>query len=385
MIQAIPTYAMGCFKLPLGLCDDIEVMIKKFWWGQRGNRRKIHWIRWSELTKSKIVGGMGFRNLAYFNDALLAKQAWRFLHNKETIFYKVFKAKFFPNHSILEAKKSSTGSYAWKSILHGRDVILNGACWRVGNGKSIKIWQHHWLSRKHPTKILSPMVGTMEEATVDCLIDEGTRTWNATMMDGIFAPQEVEEIKNIPLARNETEDTMFWLWEHDGSYSCKTSYRFLKEDEVGFQVAKNQDQEKGLWKKIWALECPNKVRNLIWKACGNSLPSKCNLVRRTIISEQSCDRCKEGNEDVLHAVWSCKGLDGVWGANNLWSCRNQRSFASFSKLLDWVCEHQRSPALFAFTIWPIWHQRNQVRTQQPHRPLTLLSQWVMTGTWSSKL
>ena len=42
--QAIPTYAMGCFKLPLGR-DDIEAMIKKFWWGQRGNRRKIHWIR----------------------------------------------------------------------------------------------------------------------------------------------------------------------------------------------------------------------------------------------------------------------------------------------------------------------------------------------------
>ena len=33
MIRVIPTYSMGCFKLPLGLCDDIEVMIKKFWWG----------------------------------------------------------------------------------------------------------------------------------------------------------------------------------------------------------------------------------------------------------------------------------------------------------------------------------------------------------------
>ena len=129
----------------------------------------------------------------------------------------------------------------------------------------------------------------MEETTVECLINKGTRTWNATMVDGIFAPQEVEEIKNIPLARKETEDTLYWPWEQDG----KTGYRFLKEDEVGFQVSEHQDHEKELWKKIWTLECPNKVRNLIWRACRNSLPSKCNLMRRTIITEQRCDRCKE--------------------------------------------------------------------------------------------
>ena len=216
----------------------------------------------------------------------------------------------------------------------------------------------------------------MEEATVDCLIDEGTRTWNEAMVDGIFAPQEAEEIKNILLASIETEDTMYWSWEHDGRYSCKTGYRFLKEDEVGFQVEENQDHEKELWKKIWALECPNKVRNLIWRACRNSLPSKCNLMRQTIISEQSCDRCKGENEDVLHVVWSCKELDEVWGANTVWNFRNHKCFSNFSELLAWVFDHQRNPVLFSFTIWSIWHQRNQVRTQPSHRPLNLISQWA---------
>ena len=293
---------------------------------------------------------MGFRDMSHFNDAFLAKQAWRLLHNKETLFYKVFKAKFFPNHSLLEAKESSSGSYAWKSILHGRDVVPDGACWRVGNGKSIKIWQHHWLPRKHPTKVLSPMVETMEEATVDCLIDEGTRKWNVEMIDGIFAPQEAEEIKNIPLARKDTEDYLFWPLENDGSYSCKTGYQFLKEDEVGHQVAMQQDHEKGLWNKIWALDCPNKVRNLIWRACHNSLPSKCNLFRRRIISEQCCDCCKAENEDTVHVVWSCRMLDDVWGANNSWNFRNQQHFSSFSELMAWILDHQRNPALFAFTV-----------------------------------
>ena len=40
--QAIPTYAMSVFKLPIGLCDDMEKMIRNFWWGQRGTERKMH-------------------------------------------------------------------------------------------------------------------------------------------------------------------------------------------------------------------------------------------------------------------------------------------------------------------------------------------------------
>ena len=134
---------MGCFTILLGLCHDIEALIKKFWWGQRGDRRKIHWIKWDELTKSKMVGGMGLRDLALYNDSLLAKQVWRLLHNKSSLFYKVFKALFFffSNCSIMEATNSRGGSYAWRSIL-GRNVIQRGARWRVGDGKSITIWQH---------------------------------------------------------------------------------------------------------------------------------------------------------------------------------------------------------------------------------------------------
>ena len=136
---------------------------------------------------------------------------------------------------------------------------------------------------------------------------------------GFFAPQEAEEIKNIPLVRNATDDSLFWPWEHDGSFNCKSGYRFLKEDEVGLQVVEQLDHEKGPWKKIWALECPNKIRNLIWRACRNSLPSNCNLLRRTIITDPICDCYKEVNEDVLHAVWNCKELDNVWGMNDLWN------------------------------------------------------------------
>jgi hypothetical protein len=73
--QAIPSYCMSVFLLPMSIGDEIEKMLNSFWWGIKEDGSKgIRWMSWDKLTMRKEWGGMGFRNIYGFNLAMLGKQ-----------------------------------------------------------------------------------------------------------------------------------------------------------------------------------------------------------------------------------------------------------------------------------------------------------------------
>jgi hypothetical protein len=153
---------------------------------------------------------MGFREMRKFNDALLGKQVWRLLLDTSSLFHRVFKAKFFPNGTLLDAKLNKRGSYAWQSIIKTRDIILKGVAWRVGDGKTIKIWRDKWLPEDHHQKILFPGPVMLAESTVSQLFLPNVLHWDDHLIDQLFHPYDAKVIKSIPLSTRSTKDSLFW-------------------------------------------------------------------------------------------------------------------------------------------------------------------------------
>jgi hypothetical protein len=69
--------------------------MSKFWWGFKKEDNKAAWMSWSKLGRTKERGGLGFRDLEWFNLALLAKQGWRIIQNPDSLASKILKEKYF--------------------------------------------------------------------------------------------------------------------------------------------------------------------------------------------------------------------------------------------------------------------------------------------------
>ena len=100
--------------------------------------------------------GMGFRDIHYFNLAMLAKQAWRIIENPDSICATVLRAKYFPNGDLLNTKLKKGSSFTWQSIMAGVVSLRNGYIWRVGTGENIDICRDAWIPNCLGRKIITP-------------------------------------------------------------------------------------------------------------------------------------------------------------------------------------------------------------------------------------
>ena len=200
---------MGAFQLLAKLCEELQALCTRFWWGQIGNERKILWLSWEKLTRPKLEGGMGFKDLRQFNLATLAKQGWRLMQDQESLLFECLKARYFPRCHFLEATNSPTSFFTWKSILTAQPIIQQGSCWRVGNKASIRVLRDTWIPNHHTNKVLHPTHIVDEDLMVVEIINPDTRWWDTEFIMKNFNREDAKAILRVPLSRRYILNSLF--------------------------------------------------------------------------------------------------------------------------------------------------------------------------------
>ena len=116
-----------------------------------------------------------------------------------------------------------------------------------------------------------------------------------------------------------------------------------------------------MWQAIWSLTIPCKVKNLVLKATKNSLPTKKNLVKREIITRDSCELYHDHQEDVKYALYLCSKLYELWNKVPIWNHRSLKQVSTFVDLWGCIFAKNKDPALFSMVIWALWNHQNNLR------------------------
>ncbi|KAL1214129.1 putative mitochondrial protein [Cardamine amara subsp. amara] len=311
--MAMPVYAMSCFKLPKTTADNLTSAISEFWWNSFEHKRKTHWVSWDKLCLSKDNGGLGFRDIKGFNQALLAKQAWRLLKDLKCLLGRLLQSRYFEVGEFLEAELGDIPSYAWRSIIHGRELLKKGLRKNIGNGSSIWVWTDQWINDGGWRAPYNRQRSMNLMLKVKDLIDLPNMCWNRAYLDELFVPEDVTLILQERILPRKDD---FWCWKHNrsGAYSVKSGYWLVsKENKAELQrEALTLPSLNGVKSFIWTIKTAPKIKNFLWRALNGALPVVDLIASRGMDTDSRCQICGLEGESVNHVLFSCTRARQLW-------------------------------------------------------------------------
>ncbi|KAK3221484.1 hypothetical protein Dsin_008509 [Dipteronia sinensis] len=145
----------------------------------------------------KCEGGLGFKDLALFNQALLAKQALHILSAPDSLAARILRAKYFRCGDFLSALAKAGCSHIWRSLMWDRELLSKGIRWNVRNGRKINAFKDKWIPRLNSFKLITSDPST--EILVFDLFDRSRQGWNNDTLDQVLLLIDKEVVLSIPI------------------------------------------------------------------------------------------------------------------------------------------------------------------------------------------
>lgn len=185
------------------------------------------------MLQPKSHGGVGFRDMQLFNQALLARKAWRLLQYPNTLCAQLLKAKYYPNGFLIDTVFSGNGSFTWHGIEYGLELLKQGVIWRVGNGAQIRAWRDPWIPRDSNHHPRTDQGRCRYRWVADFLLPDGT--WNIGRVQQYFSEEDTVVILKIQTSRRNEVDFVAWHPEERGIFTVRSAYHLVLNKQMQTQ------------------------------------------------------------------------------------------------------------------------------------------------------
>ncbi|KAL0004773.1 hypothetical protein SO802_012334 [Lithocarpus litseifolius] len=273
---AIPAYVKQCTHIPNKILEGIDRVNRNFLWGSSKSSKKIHWVGWQKVTKSKEEGGLGLQTTKGRNTALLAKLNWRLHVEEEAI---------------------------WKGRKKGRATFNEGSMWIVGRDSKVSFWWENWTGKGTLRYMIQGyLTQGADKWKVGDILSDLCWDWDRIPFELPLQVQSIIQATPNPFT-SRGQDKLAWSGNSRGIFDLWSAYSIATKEV--FSPPFNYG-----W--IWKLQTLLRIKTLLWLCTHNSIGVKVCLVKRGVVIDELCPICQREPESIIHAIRDCAWVKAVW-------------------------------------------------------------------------
>ncbi|XP_058779060.1 uncharacterized protein LOC131653017 [Vicia villosa] len=335
-------FTMSFYKMPARVVKAITAIQSNFLWGGGGDKRIIHWVGWKGVTLPLAKGGLGIKNIAEFNLALLNKWRWRIAQGHKSLRLDVLKVRYGDLCLQIicdgDAHKPASSSFWWRDILKVSSVssnsldidpIVSSCKFIVGNGFNTPFWESCWLNNCFLKEAFPDLflASSLKKVSVAVMGEWNNGCWKWGDLGISVAGKDVVFLSSLLVLKNlldsfgsvnSSMDCVVWLLDLEKGYSIASCYGLYASRRIPYGPPTKGDEAFNL---LWKMDVPYKIKTFGWRLFLNRLPTKDLLVYRGIdipISNLNCIFCEAHVEEVDHLFSKCFVIKLVWNEIASW-------------------------------------------------------------------
>nr|GEY09958.1 RNA-directed DNA polymerase, eukaryota [Tanacetum cinerariifolium] len=251
--------------------------------------RKIFWVSWEKVLASKQNGGLGVSSFYALNRTLLLKWVWRFISQDGSLWYRVIQALYGSSFDLHLVHFFSL----WCSILREMYALIpkgfnfiSHCKKRIGDGRSTRFWYDPWVSVQ-PLHVMFLRIFSLESD-------------KDSMAGSKLGPLSVDVSFRRPVrdgAERQQWSKLCEILEHVILSSSKDRWTCDLNGDGEFHVKEVRSLLDNIFLPSanvptrWVKFISIKINIFSWRARLDRLPTRSNLMRRSVVMDSDLCRC----------------------------------------------------------------------------------------------